>query len=1274
MLFGDRFETIREAGSGGMGVVYQARDRTTGGLVAVKALLDSSEQDRFAREAEVLSRLEHPGIVAYVAHAKDAPAYLAMEWLDGEDLAMRIERGALSIDESIAIAVRVADAIGFAHARGIVHRDLKPSNVFLVGGRADGVKVLDFGLARDAASPLPRRPLTATGAVMGSVGYLAPEQARGSSTLDARCDVFALGCILYECLTAKPAFGGVHAVAILAKLLVEDAPRVRAFRPDAPHALDALVARMLDRDPERRPPDGEAVRTALVRVASASSASSLSTRPSALTRDEQRMMAVVIVCERREDVDGDSSSRAPTMIALGSPAVRAAIESAVAPFDATVDTAADGPIVVAMRGEGAGTDQATRAARCALVVRGACPGPIVALAIGRGSAQSGTVAGEVIDRVASLLTAASRVTSDGVHVEPSVVPLLESRFVVACDANGAVLHAERDALTAGRMLLGHVTPFVGRTREMATLEQAFATSVAEREASAVIVVGVAGSGKSRLREELVASARRREPSVRVWSAQGDAARAQSPFASASALVRAACDGEAIAARVARVIEREADRDRVTCFLTEMLGETRGEIPVALKLARESTALMHDNVTRAWLDFVRAELAHAPVIMLLDDLHWMDDPTLKLVDATLATHREQPLLVVGFGRPETLETHASLWSAHGVQTIQLAPLSAKASEKVVRQVLPGSSGAAIARLVERAAGNPFVLEELVRAHAERASDDVPVGVLALVQMRLEALDPSLRRVLRAASIFGRNARVDGIAHLLGDREPVDDHDDVRHSIRALVEREVLETTREDVSLVRFRHDLVRDASYALLTAEDRATGHALAGAWLEASGEHDAGVLAMHFDLAGERDRAMNAYVRAAEQALDGNDQRAASAHASHAIDLAASGELRARSLYARAMASYWRGDCMSGLDDALSAIDDFERGTYAWFSAIRLACSLSDIVNRRDTALELVTLALSETPTDTRARAVRIHVLAEAAMVHYHTNDQQSGLAFAARLEADALPLRDDPHVALSLHRMGTASASMRNDPYDELFHWQKIRELQRVLGDRRGAVSAEVNVGYGWLLLGAYDRAEATLREVIAIADVELERLIGAARHNLGMVLACRGDFENAIREETLAFEALRAAHDVRLASLSLVYLATIREMAGDLEGAERDANEALTVGESLPLVRPRALAVIARVELRRGRIHEALAIVEELNELAEKPRVEGGGVLVQVVIAETLVAAGKLDEARRELAAIRRAIEASAANIPDAAIRAQFLGAIDHAHALDLATELGV
>src|SRR6185503_11214370 len=202
-VMGGRFEIEERAGSGGMGQVFRGRDLQSGERVAVKMLLgdDGGHEARFSMEIRVLSELSHPGIVRYVTHgaAASGEPYLAMEWLDGEDLSRRLARGPLGVPESISVARCVAEALGEAHARRIVHRDLKPSNIFLVDGRVDRVKLLDFGIARMASATR----MTHRGGIVGTPGYMAPEQVQESSEVDARTDVFALGCVLFECLAGQ---------------------------------------------------------------------------------------------------------------------------------------------------------------------------------------------------------------------------------------------------------------------------------------------------------------------------------------------------------------------------------------------------------------------------------------------------------------------------------------------------------------------------------------------------------------------------------------------------------------------------------------------------------------------------------------------------------------------------------------------------------------------------------------------------------------------------------------------------------------------------------------------------------------------------------------------------------------------------------------------------------------------------------------------------------------------------------------------------------------
>jgi serine/threonine-protein kinase len=258
-VLGDRFELGELIGGGGMGLVYKARDLQGGGVVAVKiAQLDGPDDVvRFEREAQALARIDHPSVVRYVAHGSDgATRYLAMELLSGEALADRLARGSLPVADAVELGRRIAEGLAAIHAVGLSHRDVKPSNVFLVDGSPARARLVDFGLARRADTV----KLTQTGALVGTPGYMAPEQVRADPNAGAPADVFALGCVLFECLAGRAAFRAETTEALFAQILLETPPLVRALRAEVPIPLEALVEQMLAKAASARPVAEEVAR------------------------------------------------------------------------------------------------------------------------------------------------------------------------------------------------------------------------------------------------------------------------------------------------------------------------------------------------------------------------------------------------------------------------------------------------------------------------------------------------------------------------------------------------------------------------------------------------------------------------------------------------------------------------------------------------------------------------------------------------------------------------------------------------------------------------------------------------------------------------------------------------------------------------------------------------------------------------------------------------------------------------------------------------------
>jgi Tol biopolymer transport system component len=315
------YRIVAQLGSGGMGVVYEAEDLTLGRKVALKFLpahlsRDQNALDRFLLEARTASGLNHPNICTIYA-VESAPgengenqSFIAMELLEGQNLAQKLNSGPLAQDRLLDIAIQLADALDAAHAKGIIHRDIKPANIFLT--QRGQVKVLDFGLAKlsrpeidmetigSPESPLPAH-LTSPGATVGTISYMSPEQARGEE-LDTRTDLFSLGVVLYQIATGKMPFAGATSAVVFHAILQLDPVPVVQLNPSLPARLQEIIEKLLEKDRDLRYQSAADLRGDLKRLkrdtesgrrmASASSAS-VSHVSGAATVDEIRPPASV---------------------------------------------------------------------------------------------------------------------------------------------------------------------------------------------------------------------------------------------------------------------------------------------------------------------------------------------------------------------------------------------------------------------------------------------------------------------------------------------------------------------------------------------------------------------------------------------------------------------------------------------------------------------------------------------------------------------------------------------------------------------------------------------------------------------------------------------------------------------------------------------------------------------------------------------------------------------------------------------------------------------
>jgi len=1216
-----RFDIESLAKAGGMGAVYRARDRLSGERVAIKVanVADRQLLDRLDQEARVLAGLHHPAIVRYVAHGAtpNGDPFLAMEWLDGIDLAERLVGGRLSIEETIALGQRVAEGLAAAHELGLVHRDIKPSNLFLPGGDVRRVKLLDFGIVRDVRAQLHS---TLTGLPIGTPGYMAPEQARGSPDQDPRADLFSFGCVLFECLTGRPPFVGRDFVAVQAKILFEEAPRLSLLRAEAPSTLERLVMALLAKDKTGRPPSSSAVAIAL--SANEPVVYEPHTRPppsTFLTSGEQRLVSVIAL--RIGAVDRAEQTTSPDQTLSSQPAVPLHAYRAIATSCGGVaEQLGDGSVFVTIQGRATATELAHRAVRCAWSLRELSPNALIALAMGRAVVAGQLLIGEVIDRATRLIDRAAarqmrasstRRASPPILMDDLTGGLLDEASYDVIESGGEFeLHAVREGVQGTRTLLGKPSPCVGRAKELGILETILEQCLDEGTAQTVIIEGEEGVGKSRLRHELVRRVQARGDIVDIWLSRGDPMSGGAPFGFLIQAVRRAigiADGEPLdvgqtklRARVARHVP-ESERDRVAHFLGELIGVAFDDARDAqLRAARRDPILLGDQMRRAAEDWFAAELSFNPIVLILEDLHWGDLPSVQFVDSLLRNLRDRPLFVLALARPEIDRQFPSLWSGRGATRMRLTELTERACRTLVRSTLGDDVSATVAdAIVQRAAGNAFYLEELIRAAATGRNEELPDTVLAMVQARIERLPPEARRLLRGASVFGETFWRGGVSALTGHADP----NHVDEWLRHLVEAEVI-SSRNTASLPGedeyiFRHALLREAAYLMLTDDDRALGHRLAGEWLERVGATNPVALAEHFERGRSPERAIDWYVRGAEDALAGNQYGDVELRGERAIGCGADGVTRGRLRTLQADASRWNGTYERSIAQARDAMSHLAPATVDWFEAAGTLAIVCSLVGRRTELVAVTEELVAVTP---KAENVDSAVVALARATSSAARLGLRELANDTLQQIDVVAAGShpgDPAVAARLHYSRAAVADIDRDVSRSIRENLAAAVSYEAAGMLRNLAVHRRLLAEAWLQIGQLARAEGELRASIADSErLGLRENMCFGQHLLAVVLGRMGRFDEGC---SLARAAVVDAQHYggRVESLARCDLATILLEAGHTADAYEEARKALALA---PASTPMLALVHARLgaaALESGAIEEARAASRAANEM---------------------------------------------------------------------------
>jgi hypothetical protein len=832
----------------------------------------------------------------------------------------------------------------------------------------------------------------------------------------------------------------------------------------------------------------------------------------------------------------------------------------------------------------------------------------VALGTGSGLLHDRSTAGQAFDRAAALLRDhAGEPGTDRIMIDEVTRGLLEVRFVTERTPAGVyVLTGDELSLDATRPLLGRPTPCVGREAQLAMLDASFSTCVEEAEPRAVVVKAPPGVGKSRLRHELLRRISARGEDVLIVSGRGDPLSAGTSYGLFGQALRSMAGiqgGDSLEVRREKLTKRLGERlpEEMTARVVAFMGELSGvpfpdEHDVRLRAARQDPLLMSDQVTLAALDFLRAECAVRPVLLVLEDLHWGDALTVKLCGTALRELTGCPLMVLALARPQVDELFPELW-ASAAQVVTLNPLSKKAGERLARQVLgPEASPETVSRIAAQSEGNALFLEELIRAAAEGKGDEASGTVLALMQARIGRLPASARRVLRAASVFGETAGPVGVHVLLGgsmgDQE-------IDGWLTLLLQEEILEERNESrfpgEKAYRFRHALVRDAAYSLSSEEERIAWHRLAGEYLEARGEPDSRVLAEHFKQGGEPLRAAAHYLRAGEESYEANDLAAALSSAKHGLACGAEGELRGALLSLNVAACMWREQFDEIVALGTEALHLLPHGTRRWCRSFRYVWVAAYHAGQTALLADLASRFERVEPSpDARAEYVQGATWFAAVLATRGMREASRRFGERAR-QGGAAAGRDDLLTWGYLNAMeGVEHYLLDEAPWSSLTRFTEAVNALRAVGEQRYQLILRAYRGKELHDLGDLTGAAAELWETLA----QIERHGDAypltfGKAHLVRLLARTAPINRSAEIEQLARDVL-STENPSLMGLAHGAIAEIRCRQGDLVGAEREARAGCEAVRPVPGIAWEIIALHAGILLEQGRPDEALAVAD--------------------------------------------------------------------------------
>ncbi len=1166
------YEITEEIGSGGMATVFRAYQPSMDRHVAIKVirssiLHDPSLRERFQREARLIARLEHPHLLpVYDFDGEHDPPYIVMRYLDGGTLKQVQQQGAVPRAEFLYILRQLAGALDYAHRQGIIHRDLKPSNVMI--DKEGNAFLTDFGIARAAGSD---KDLTGTGLMIGTPGYMAPEQARGDGALDKSADLYSLGVIAFEALTGTAPYTHESSFEVIMAHINSPVPRA-SERADLPRAVDAVLSQALAKERESRFPTATDFVDALARALKINP----SDAPAALQSMTQTIsLGQLAALRARKDAEPDTPSSATPSdqqrqvtavsvdvkelaeilyeTAAHAERVRTTMDSVWA---ALAETAKNAGGIVHSRTEEAGLmlwgrdrareDDPENAIRAALTMRervltetrnvlgatweptdenplpfvaGITTGPVLL----EREADSGTynASGAPITLAGRLKEAAP---AGGILVAHETYTLVRGVFTVAqhepirvrgrkdpVDVYLVTQVKPRAFRARARGIEGVETKMIGREIELRLLQEALTLTLEDGETQVVTVVGEAGVGKSRLLYEFSNWTDIMEQTVWFFQARATQPSMLQPYSLTRDLFSfrfRILDSDPLSLvheKFVKGIEEFLGEGstRKAYFIGQLVGfdfSNKTEVEAALKDGDSFRRVAQEYLGELFMTASRTN----PVMLHVEDIHCADDRSLDLINNLVRDNTNLPLFVLCMARPSLYERRPQWGEGQRFhERIQLEPLSQLSSRRLVRELLkhvPEVPTALRDLVVDRADGNPFYIEELIKAliddrvivkGEETWSVDttrlstvrVPATLTGVLQSRLDTLPAGLHQLLQRASVAGRtfwDAAAIRMSQEAGGLKPAE----VQAMLEDLRDREMILQREESgfagtVEYV-FRHAILHDVTYGTVIPRQRRALHRMVGDWLievggERAGEHTL-LVAEHYGRAEEPALAAAQLGKAAERAI-----RLAT------FEEAATLIQRAREMLTSAEHTEQR----VGIDILRAELEGI-RGTYS-------------------KATEILRPALEEARTAGSAK-LQAKVLGFLGRLAMWQSDP-SALGYLKEALSFSRDAGDPTLHIFNLRQMGNADT--QTDPEESLKYQQESVDLARRTGDRTGLTHGLNSLGISLSLNNRLKESEAVYVECYELTREIGDRISEAmVLSNLAALHAATGELDHAERE----------------------------------------------------------------------------------------------------------------------------------------------------------------